>query len=130
MKNSVNLNYNQPFFFIGAVAEMLQVHERTLRIYDELKLLVPHRSTKNRRLYSINDVNKGLFIQYLTKNLGVNLAGAKIILYLVDQNNVHPEKYQVYMESIVENIGINQQIQNVNKQKFSKRGRKKQPYPS
>ena len=58
---------NAPIFSISIISEILHVHQRTLRIYDEEGLLVPQRTEKNRRLYSMEDVERGKFIQYLTR---------------------------------------------------------------
>jgi len=80
-ENSV-LELDKPMFPISAIAEILKVHQRTLRIYDDANLLSPLRSPKNRRLYSFNDIERGKFIQYLTRELGINLAGIKIIFHL------------------------------------------------
>ena len=79
------INKKTPIFSIGIISEMLEVHQRTLRIYDDANLLVPQRTSKNRRLYSMEDVERGKFIQYLTRELGINLAGVRIIFNLLDQ---------------------------------------------
>ncbi|MCK7484403.1 MAG: MerR family transcriptional regulator [Bacillus subtilis] len=71
---NIGLIPDKPMLPICAVCkEILKVHQRTLRIYDGEKILAPSRTAKNRRLYSLNDVEKGKFIQYLTKELGINL---------------------------------------------------------
>lgn len=67
-------------FPLSVMADVLNVHPRTLRIYDKEKILCPKRTPRNRRLYSINDIEKGKFIQFLIKNFGINLAEIKIIL--------------------------------------------------
>jgi MerR family transcriptional regulator/heat shock protein HspR len=75
--DKAGLDPEKPMFPISVVADILKVHQRTLRIYDDEQLLVPSRSAKNRRLYSLNDIERGKFIQYLTRELGINLAGIK-----------------------------------------------------
>ncbi|OGI02839.1 MAG: hypothetical protein A2104_01560 [Candidatus Melainabacteria bacterium GWF2_32_7] len=87
------INTEKPMFPISVIADILNVHPRTLRIYDEEKILSPKRTPKNRRLYSLNDIEKGKFIQFLTKNNGVNLAGIKIIIKLLKKLKVSPENY-------------------------------------
>lgn len=84
---------NSPMFPISVAADILKVHQRTLRIYDDENILVPGRTQKNRRQYSINDIEKGKFIQHLTRNLGVNLAGIKIIIELLKQLNISENDY-------------------------------------
>lgn len=93
-------------FPISAVAEILGVHQRTLRIYDEKGLLISSRNSKNRRKYSLDDIEKGRFIQFLTRSLGVNLAGIKIIIYLLKNANVKESNYLKHIEKVVEEIKI------------------------
>ena len=69
--------HNKPLIPISIAAELLEVHQRTLRIYDEKGLLCPKRNNKNRRLYSQNDIEKGKLILYLTRNLAMNLYNLK-----------------------------------------------------
>ena len=119
------LNVEKAMFPISVVAEILKVHQRTLRIYDEEKILVPSRSPKNRRLYSLNDVERGKFIQYLTRELGINLAGIKIIFTLLEKQNVKPNDHVEFLQKIAESVNITAEIQKENREKLSKRGRKK-----
>lgn len=95
---------DKPIFPISSIAEILGVHQRTLRIYDEENLLVPDRSGRNRRLYSFADLEKGRFIQYLTRSLGVNLAGIKIIIHLLKKAAVKESNYLKTVEEIAKNI--------------------------
>ena len=86
-----NLEKDVPIFTIGAMAKALNVHIRTLRIYDEEGLLVPKRSKYNRRLYTINDIEKARFILLLTRKFAVNLVGVKIILKLLEGTKNDPD---------------------------------------
>ena len=74
-KSTLQYNEKEPLIAIGTVAKMLKIHQRTLRIYDEIGILRPKRSGKNRRLYSIEDCRLAQIITFLTRNLGINLAG-------------------------------------------------------
>ena len=114
----------KPMFPISVIADLLQVHQRTLRIYNEEKILVPERSPKNRRLYSFNDIEKGKFIQYLSRELGINIIGIKIIFELLKQQNIKTENYKDHINQIAIDLDITQEIQQQNKEKLSKRGRK------
>ncbi len=115
----------KPMFPISIAAEILGIHQRTLRIYDEMKLLSPSRSPKNRRLYSFNDIEKGKFIQFLTKDLGINLSGVKIINHLLSQRDLAPDQYTVILGTIAKELNITEEMQAQNRIKLSKRGRKK-----
>jgi MerR family transcriptional regulator/heat shock protein HspR len=90
--------------------------------YDEESILSPSRSPKNRRLYSLNDIEKGKFIQYLTRELGINLAGIKIILDLLIRLGVPQEDYVAYLSNVAKDVNITIEEQQMNKEKLSKRG--------
>ncbi len=118
------LDPEKPMFPISVVADILKVHQRTLRIYDDEKILVPSRSPKNRRLYSLSEVERGKFIQYLTRELGINLAGIKIIFNLLSQLKVSEDKYIEHVNNIATSLDISPEIQQENRIKLSRRGRK------
>ena len=117
----------KPMFPISVVADILKVHQRTLRIYDDESILIPSRSPKNRRLYSFNDIERGKFIQYLTRELGINLAGIKIIVHLLKQQNVAPSKYMEHISKVAQELNISPEVQEENRIKLSRRGRKSKP---
>ena len=75
----------RPVFMIGIAAELIGVHPQTLRMYEQKGLLRPRKSIKNTRLYSQEDVELGRYIQRLTQEMGMNLAGVKKILDLERQ---------------------------------------------
>ena len=114
----------KPMFPISVIADLLQVHQRTLRIYNEEKILVPARSPKNRRLYSFNDIERGKFIQYLSRELGINIIGIKIIFELLKQQNIKSENHKAYVDELAQELNITQEIQQQNREKLSRRGRK------
>ena len=72
----------RPVFMIGIASELIGVHPQTLRMYEQKGLLRPRKSIKNTRLYSQEDVELGRYIQRLTQEMGMNLAGVKRILDL------------------------------------------------
>jgi MerR family transcriptional regulator/heat shock protein HspR len=72
----------RPVFMIGIASELIGVHPQTLRMYEQKGLLRPRKSIKNTRLYSQEDVERGRYIQKLTQEMGMNLAGVKNILDL------------------------------------------------
>ncbi len=118
------LNPEKPMFPISVVADILKVHQRTLRIYDDESILIPSRSPKNRRLYSFNDIERGKFIQYLTRELGINLAGIKIIVHLLKQQNIPMNKYLEHISKVANELNISPETQEENRIKLSRRGRK------
>ncbi len=72
----------RPVFMIGVAAELIGVHPQTLRMYEQKGLLCPRKSIKNTRLYSQEDVEVGRYIQKLTQEMGMNLAGVRKVLDL------------------------------------------------
>jgi MerR family transcriptional regulator, heat shock protein HspR len=75
----------RPVYMIGIASELIGVHPQTLRMYEQKGLLRPRKSIKNTRLYSQDDVDLGRYIQRLTQELGMNLAGVKKVLDLERQ---------------------------------------------
>ena len=73
----------RPVYHISIVAEMVETHPQTLRMYERMGLIAPRRTRNNVRLYSDDDVEQVRRIQYLTQNLGVNLAGVEVIFNLL-----------------------------------------------
>ncbi len=72
----------QPFYMISIAAELAGVHPQTLRIYEREGFISPMRSPGGTRLYSEEDIEAVRTIQELTREKGVNLAGARLILRL------------------------------------------------
>src|SRR6187402_1919631 len=75
----------RPVYVISVAAELVRVHPRTLRIYELEGLIWPARTRSNIRLYSENDVRRVLWIRHLTRNLGVNLAGVRVLFELEER---------------------------------------------
>ena len=75
----------RPVYMIGIASELIGVHPQTLRMYEQKGLLRPRKSIKNTRLYSQDDVDLGRYIQRLTQELGMNLAGVSKVLDLERQ---------------------------------------------
>ena len=75
----------RPVYVISVAAELVRVHPRTLRIYELEGLLCPARTRSNIRLYSENDIRRVLWIRHLTRNLGVNLAGVRVLFELEER---------------------------------------------
>ena len=73
---------DQPVYTIRIAAQLVGVHQQTLRTYEREGLLMPARTAGRQRLYSQNDIERLLMIRRLIDELGVNIAGADIILRL------------------------------------------------
>ena len=91
---------------IGELALILGVHIQTLRIYDKEKILCPKRSDTNRRGYTEEDLQRAKLILYLTRSLGVNLKGVKIILKFLEKGRLTPVLGQELLSDIAKSVGI------------------------
>lgn len=78
-------NGREPLLTIGAVSQMLEIHQQTLRKYEEEGLITPRRSEGGTRMYSLEDVERLRVILTLTRDLGLNLAGVEIVLRMRDE---------------------------------------------
>ena len=78
----VDVSHNQPVYNISVAAELVGVHPRTLRIYEETGLIFPARTGGNTRLFSNADIELCLRIRFMTQEMGLNLAGVKLIFTL------------------------------------------------
>lgn len=72
----------EPCFVISVAARMVGMHAQTLRYYERMGIIAPSRSRGRIRLYSQADISRLRQIQRLINDLGVNLAGAEVILRL------------------------------------------------
>ena len=112
---------NKPIYPISVLSNLLNVHQRSLRIYDELGILSPKRSETNLRLYSNNDLEKAKLILYLTRNLAFNISAVKLILVLLEDEKIEPCNYISFVKNLVDRTNINEQDNLI---KTARRGRK------
>jgi MerR family transcriptional regulator/heat shock protein HspR len=73
---------DEPCYVISVAAKMLGMHQQTLRYYERMGIIVPSRSRGNIRLYSQADINRLRQVKRLIDDLGINLAGAEVILQM------------------------------------------------
>ena len=76
---------NEPRYVISVAAQMLGIHTHTLRYYERIGIIQPSRSRGNIRLYSEQDLDQLRHVKNLIEELGVNLAGAEVILRMARQ---------------------------------------------
>jgi MerR family transcriptional regulator, glutamine synthetase repressor len=67
---------SMPLFSMGIVMKLTDLTARQIRYYEENNLIHPARTQGNRRLFSLNDVDRLLEIKELIEK-GVNIAGIK-----------------------------------------------------
>ena len=79
-------NENQePRYVISVAAKILGIQTHTLRYYERVGIVEPSRSRGNIRLYSEEDLEQLRHVKNLIEELGVNLAGAEVILRMAQQ---------------------------------------------
>jgi MerR family transcriptional regulator/heat shock protein HspR len=69
----------RPVYTIGTAAEMLGVHPRTLRLYEDAGLIRPTRKN-NRRFYSPKDLEWICCVRYMIHEKGLNQEGLRRLL--------------------------------------------------
>ena len=74
------LRRSMPLFPIGPVMQLTELSARQIRYYEEHQLISPARTEGNRRMFSLNDIDRLLEIKDLIDQ-GVNIAGIKRILF-------------------------------------------------
>jgi MerR family transcriptional regulator/heat shock protein HspR len=71
-------------FLISMAAEMLEMHPQTLRKYERLGLVQPHRTLGSMRVYTRDELDRIRLIKTLVDREGINLAGVQRLLSIVD----------------------------------------------
>ena len=73
---SSEMRRSMPLLSISIVMQLTDLTARQIRYYEEHDLIQPHRTEGNRRMFSLNDVDKLLEIKDMLEQ-GVNMAGIK-----------------------------------------------------
>jgi MerR family transcriptional regulator/heat shock protein HspR len=68
------------FYLISVAAEMLDMHPQTLRKYERLGLVRPHRTTGSMRVYTQEELARLRVIKSFVDDAGINLAGVQRLL--------------------------------------------------
>ena len=72
------------FYLISVAAEMLKMHPQTLRKYERLGLVRPHRTVGSMRVYTQEELARLRMIKSLVDDAGINLAGVQRLLAISD----------------------------------------------
>jgi len=81
----MNPDDEEPRYVISIAARMLSVPSYTLRYYEKIGIIEPSRSRGNIRLYSDRDIARLRRVKTLMDDLGINLAGAEVILRMAQR---------------------------------------------
>ena len=72
-------------FSISVVAQLVGVHQQTIRMYERAGLVEPARTAGQTRRYSAEDIARLRQVVRMVRELGVNLAGVQVALQLLKQ---------------------------------------------
>lgn len=97
---------DEPVYMISIVAQMLDIHPQTLRLYEREGFIKPSRTQGNTRLYSEKDVEILKMIRRLTRNLGINLAGVEVIMELRERIEEMQKEINELKTLVEEKLGI------------------------
>jgi len=112
----MNRDKKKPVYIISIAAKLAQVHPQTLRLYERRRLVMPVRTSTNIRLYSEEDIEQTIYVQELTQNLGINLAGVRRVLDLekeLELAELDLKKAQMELERLTKEM--EREIENVRK---------------
>ncbi|WP_040205141.1 MerR family transcriptional regulator [Neobacillus jeddahensis] len=90
---------SMPLFPIGTVMQLTELTARQIRYYEEHQLISPARTDGNRRMFSLNDIDRLLEIKDLIDQ-GINMAGIKqlFLIKVQQQNKVETQTEKVKQE--------------------------------
>ncbi|WP_287128496.1 MerR family transcriptional regulator [Candidatus Cyanaurora vandensis] len=110
---------DRPVYIISVAAELVGMHPQTLRLYEKLGLIKPHRQPgqgqgktrreRETRLYSARDVERLLYIKHLTQELKVNLEGVKHITELqlqLDRQQQDLEMHKLRLQREIDLLSV------------------------
>ncbi len=102
---------DRPVYIISVAADLVGMHPQTLRLYEKLGLIKPHRHPgqgqgktrreRETRMYSARDIERLLYIKHLTQELKVNLEGVKHITelqYQLEQQQAELEQHKLRLQ--------------------------------
>jgi len=86
----------KPVYTISITAEILHCHPRTLRVYDEIGFIQPHRKN-NIRYYSQDDIETLQKIMELMDKWRLNIYGMNAILEMA-------KRFRIDIEDLIETM--------------------------
>lgn len=77
------IDFDEPMLSIGIVANKIGVSPETIRLYEREGLIIPYKSEKGTRSFSLHDLSRLRCIRDLIQNEKLNIAGIKRLLALI-----------------------------------------------
>ena len=101
-------------YTIGFVARELGISPSTIRYYEREGFLEPLFTEGGIRRYTREDIEKLLMLRRLREDLGVNLAGAEVILEMRRKMEAMQEEMNRFVEELV--LGVRQHLRRMEEQ--------------
>ncbi|GAA1553905.1 helix-turn-helix transcriptional regulator [Kribbella sancticallisti] len=98
-----------PIYVISVAAQLAGMHPQTLRQYDRLGLVTPSRASGRGRRYSAYDVAKLRYVQHLSQEEGVNLAGIRHVLELQSEVEDLRRRVNQLLAEVQRGVGVSRQ---------------------
>lgn len=100
MKSNDTLRRSMPVFPMSVVTKLSELTARQIRYYETHELIKPQRTEGNKRLFSLNDLERLLEIKSLIEK-GFNIKGIKQIIH-DDQAHLSDEEQETRKQMIVD----------------------------
>jgi MerR family transcriptional regulator, heat shock protein HspR len=97
MNPNTNIS-NAPEYSIGQAAKQLGISTHSLRVYEKQGLILPHRTSSGRRVYSELEILKIKSIMELIREEGLNFAAIRRLMALVPCWEIRGEDYDKCVE--------------------------------
>ncbi len=101
-------------FTIGIVAREVGISPSTIRYYEREGFLKPLCTEGRIRRYTREDIEKLMMLRRLREDLGVNLAGAEVILEMRRKMELMQEEMDRFVEELIQ--GVRQHLRRMEKQ--------------
>lgn len=101
-------------YTIGFVARELGISPSTIRYYEREGFLEPLFTEGGARRYTWDDIEKLMMLRRLREDLGVNLAGAEVILEMRRKMEQMQEEMNQFVEELVR--GVREHLRRVEEQ--------------
>lgn len=85
--DSKNIRRSMPLFPISIVMQLTELSARQIRYYEENELISPARTEGNKRIFSLNDIDRLLEIKEMLEQ-GINLAGIKKVFSVKEEAQI------------------------------------------
>ncbi|WP_171002251.1 MerR family transcriptional regulator [Staphylococcus sp. U] len=100
MQSNDSIRRNMAVFSMSVVSKLTELSPRQIRYYETHELITPERTEGNKRLFSMNDLDRLLEIKSLIEK-GFNIKGIKQIIF-GDQDHLSTDEQETRKRMIVD----------------------------